>query len=255
VSKMFDSLKRAEAERRKKASQRREEEAPEQAPDAPVQTPLVLAGSLPEGFAREIGVLRNSIDSALKGRERKALLFTSSTLAEGATTIAVNYAKLLAMQGSEKILLCEMNARAPSFSRLFSIDPEPGINDVLSGKSDLSAVIHDLDDYRLAVAPIGTADFASMQLHLSTQFPRLLQQALNEYTTVIFDAPAISVSPETAPMSAFVDGVVLVVQAGKTKREVIQQSINAISQQEGKVLGVILNRKKYYIPGFLYKRV
>jgi Mrp family chromosome partitioning ATPase len=56
-------------------------------------------------------------------------------------------------------------------------------------------------------------------------------------------------------MCAYVDGVVMVVQAGKTKREVVQRSMDAIARYEGNILGVILNRKKYYIPGFLYKRI
>lgn len=255
MSKIFDSLKRAEEERRKNAARQERGTAEEPVPGAPTLTPLVTAGSLPESFAREIGVLRNSLESALKGKDRRAVLFTSSSMSEGVTTIAVNYAKLVAMQGREKVLLCELNARRPSFAKLFSIEPEPGIGSVLSGKNPLATVVRSIESFNLSVAPIGSMDLAAMQVHFSTRFPALLQEAFSAYTMVVFDAPAMSISPETAPMATFVDGVVIVVREGKTKREVIQRSINAIQQQEGKILGVILNRKKYYIPEFLYKRV
>ena len=56
-------------------------------------------------------------------------------------------------------------------------------------------------------------------------------------------------------MTAFVDGVVLVVQAERTKREVVQRSMESIANFQGNILGVVLNRKKYYIPEFLYRRV
>ncbi|MBI4721140.1 MAG: CpsD/CapB family tyrosine-protein kinase [Chitinivibrionia bacterium] len=254
MSKIFDSLKRAEEERRTKASQHTVADERDSAA-VPERPPGTTDGSISTEFARELGVLQNSLNSALKGKARKTLLFTSSAREEGATTLAVNYAKMVAMQGQETVLLCEMNARYPALAGLFSIDGSRGISDVLSGRQPLSAVVHRISEYGLSVAPIGTQDPASIQLLLSRMFPRLLEQALAAYSMVILDAPAITMAPETAPMAPFVDGVVLVVQTGRTKREVIQRSINAISQQDGKVLGIILNRKKYYIPEFLYKRV
>lgn len=254
MSKIFDSLKRAEEARRKIASQKEPVEVAEELSSPPGRAPLTAGGALPKGLAQEIGVLRNSLESALKGKDRRTVLFTSAVMSEGTTTIAVNYAKLIALQGSEKVLLCEMNARNPSLARLFSIDPEPGIGSVFSGNNTLSSVVRNLDAYNLSVATIGTMDLTDMQVNLSTRFPALLQEAFSAYTTIVFDAPAVSVASETAPMSAFVDGVVIVVEVGKTKREVVERSINVIHQQEGTVLGVILNRKKYYIPEFLYKR-
>jgi Mrp family chromosome partitioning ATPase len=72
---------------------------------------------------------------------------------------------------------------------------------------------------------------------------------------VLVDAPPIVGSPEAPPMAAIVDGVVLVVKSGKTKREVVQRSLDMIAQFDGNVLGVVLNRKKYYIPDFIYRRL
>jgi Mrp family chromosome partitioning ATPase len=52
-----------------------------------------------------------------------------------------------------------------------------------------------------------------------------------------------------------VDGVVLVVHCGRTKRETVERSIKQVQQFRGKVLGVVLNRKRYYIPDFIYRRL
>jgi capsular exopolysaccharide synthesis family protein len=253
MSKMFDALRRAEEQRRKRAVERKEKyEAGAEPPGMPLDVPL---DSLPDNFLREIGMLRNSIESALKGKEKESLLFTSSTRREGSTTISINYAKLLAMQKREKVLLCEMNARNPAFAEKLSLSDGAGISDVFTGRKTISSVIQYLENFNLYVAHIGKPEPATIQLHLATVFPKLIEDAFKEYDMVVFDAPPITISPESPPMSTFVDGVVLVVQAGKTKREVVQRSMNAISQLNGNILGVILNRKKYYIPEFLYKRV
>jgi Mrp family chromosome partitioning ATPase len=94
-----------------------------------------------------------------------------------------------------------------------------------------------------------------IQLHLNAVFPRMLEEALKTYDTVVIDAPPVISAPETPPMAGFVDGVVLVVQAGKTKREVVLRALQSLANFKGRVLGVVLNRKRYYIPEFIYKRI
>ena len=56
-------------------------------------------------------------------------------------------------------------------------------------------------------------------------------------------------------MTAAMDGIVLVVQCERTKREIVQRALGMIGQFNGKVLGIVLNRKKYYIPEFIYRRL
>jgi len=182
-------------------------------------------------------------------------VFTSAVSGEGATTIGSNFARLLALQGGGRVLLCEMNARNPIFKNLFTLNNDLGITDFFSGERNLPSIVHSTREANLDVIPIGKEDPALIQIHLQNVFPELVRQAAAIYETVIFDAPAIVSSPETAPMVSQVDGVVLVVHSGKTKREVVQRSIETIHRSDGNVLGIILNRKKYYIPEFLYKRI
>ncbi len=82
-----------------------------------------------------------------------------------------------------------------------------------------------------------------------------MTEARSTYGTVIIDAPPVIGSPEALSMTAAVDGVIVVAQCEKTKREIVRRSLNMITQFGGNTLGVVLNRKKYYIPGFIYKRI
>jgi len=272
MSKMFDALRRAEAERRRKA----ESEAPETQPDvvrsnraAPSPQPTqqrtgpVLAPSaresgvraLPDDFVRELGILRNSIDTALRGRQKRSIMFTSSAHEEGTTTLALNFAAVVASQGHGRVLLVEVNARRPSLYWRLGLSANDGVTDYFESNRTLASVVQPVEMLGIDVIHIGQRDPAKIQLHLEKSFPELIQEALRTYDTVVVDAPPTVLSPETPPMTASVDGVVLVVQCERTKREIVQRSLGMIAQFQGKVLGTVLNRKKYYIPEFIYRRL
>lgn len=105
------------------------------------------------------------------------------------------------------------------------------------------------------VIHVGEHEPTKIQLYLDRVFPKLLEAARRRYDTILVDAPPVVGSPETPPLSSFVDGVVIVIQCGRTKREVVRRSLNMIEQFEGKVIGLVLNRKKYFIPDFIYRRI
>jgi Mrp family chromosome partitioning ATPase len=256
---MFDSLRRAEAARKRKLS----ESPPE--PDKPTIVPTpqlepvpsgaVQLDGLPEGFLRELGILKNALESAVGKTDKRTLMFVSSTEGEGTTTIASNFARLLSLQSQEKVLLIEMNARRPSLYWKFGLDSNLGVAHYLEGKENLDAIVQPTAQGSFDIIHVGESDPIKIQVHLDRMFPSLLQSARQKYDTILIDASPVIGSPETPPLSAHADGVVVVVHCGKTKREIVQRSLGLIGQFNGNVLGVVLNRKKYYIPEFIYRRI
>jgi Mrp family chromosome partitioning ATPase len=259
VSKMFDSLRRAEAARKRKLA------GPSPVPDKPtidpspalepvIPDPVQISG-FPEGFLRELGILKNSLESALGKSGKRSILFAGSVRGEGTTTLVASFAKVLSLQTREKILLVEMNGRRPTLQRKLGLQSTLGITHFLDGSRPLDAVVQGTPQGSFDVAQVGEHDPVKIQLHLSRMFPVLLDNAFQRYDVVLIDAPPIIGSPETPPMSGLTDGVVVVVHCGRTKREVVQRSLNMIGQFEANVLGLVLNRKKYYIPDFIYRRL
>ena len=258
MSKMFDSMRRAEDDRRKNAK-RSESPAKSAAPPVarePVQPARIRhTTEFSDELLRQLGMLRNAIEVELAGKTKRVILFTSSMPGEGTTTIAANFAKVLALQGNERVLVCEMNARRPAFSEVFSTNGESGITEYFASGNGLAQLVQRTEDDGLGVLHVGHQDATVIQLHLKQVFPRLLAEALKSFDTIIVDAPPVLSSPETPPMAEFVDGVVMVVHSGKTKREAVSRAIESIKNFNGKLLGVVLNRKRYYIPGFIYRRI
>lgn len=275
MSKMFDALRRAESERRRRndhtepAPQRVEAVSGrgEAATPAHRVEPLEFAPAFmpsphtngtdpfPGDMLRELGILRNAIESQLGQKRKRVIVFTSALHEEGVTTIASNYARLLALHGGERVLLLELNARRPALAARFGLSGHDGVTRYFTEHVSLATLVQPAAQGGFDVIHVGEANPTKLQVNLEGALPRILEEALKSHDTVIIDAPPIVLCPETPPITRHADGVVMVVLTGRTKREVVQRSINLVKQFDGRVLGVALNRKRYYIPEFLYRRL
>jgi Mrp family chromosome partitioning ATPase len=282
---MFDALRRAESERRRKqedstpsplesvespvretaappapmmpaAPRAPRREAPTPIMPAPITpTPADNSEAFPRELLRELGILRNSIEAKLEKKTGRVLMFTSAMHGEGVTSLALAYARLLAMQRDHRVILIELNARTPALAARLGLTAPEGVSHYFSQRRSLASLVSRPAGEAFDVVHVGVPDPTQIQINLERAFPHLVEEALRSYDTVIVDAPPVVVCPETPPLSPFVDGAVLVVHSGRTKRETVERSVKQIQQFQGRVLGVILNRKRYYIPFFIYKRL
>ena len=72
---------------------------------------------------------------------------------------------------------------------------------------------------------------------------------------VLIDCPSLKVSSDAATLAPIVDGVAVVVEAGRTRREQIHRSKKVVEQAGGNFLGFVLNQRRYPVPGWLYRRL
>jgi hypothetical protein len=75
------------------------------------------------------------------------------------------------------------------------------------------------------------------------------------YDWIVIDGPPVLESPDAATLGVVADGVVVVVQAGRTKRPVLTRSVDLMNRAGGRVLGMVLNRRRLEIPEFIYRRI
>jgi Mrp family chromosome partitioning ATPase len=75
------------------------------------------------------------------------------------------------------------------------------------------------------------------------------------FPNILIDCRSLKVSAEAAVLAASVDGVVVVVEAGRTRRDEIQNAQRTIEMAQGNFLGTILNKRRYPVPEWLYKRL
>jgi capsular exopolysaccharide synthesis family protein len=197
----------------------------------------------------------NLLHSADGSTPPRVIAVTSSRDGEGVSTVASNLALTLARKVNQRVLLVEANHLNPALHKTFGINLIPGLTDILAeGQGHLTGM-NSRRSSNLDVIQSGKGEISLYQLADSKEFSELLDLWKNEYSFVILDIPAIFQTRSTLRMSSRVDGVVLVVQAENAGYEVVKRALVQLGQAKAKVLGVVLNKRMFHIPEWLYRRI
>ena len=215
----------------------------------PMLTPLPLIGGvdLNEDAIRETMALRLNIEGLLSDRAVRAVMFSSAQSGEGTSTVALQFAQSLA-HGSARVLYVDANARHPvcfaeDSQRYAVLDPRVA-----------SPVMAGIMTPNLAAIP-ATEDASRAGLVAGSAIRSIVDASMGAFDWVIIDGPPVVESPDSAALAAQVDGVVLVVHAGRAKRPVVTRAVEMLRKSGGRVLGTVLNRRVHEIPGFIYRRI
>ena len=248
MGKTYEALERAEKEYGHRA--------PEAAPKPAAETPPPI--SLQETTHEKMDcyeALKINILSRHPGQAIKTILFSGTTHGVGASTTAINFATTLARNCRLKVLLIEANLRTPGLHTTFRIPPEGGLADIVSNGNQPAFYIKKVEPGNLSVVTAGSRLTGAVTLFESGRFNRFLSAVRAAFDYIILDGPPVPSFSEARVICAKVDGVVLVVEAGKTREQVAVRARKELEEAGGKVLGMVLNRRKYYIPDWIYKRL
>jgi capsular exopolysaccharide synthesis family protein len=183
------------------------------------------------------------------------ILVTSAVVGEGTSTVARNTALALARHEAEQVLLVDANIRKPAQHKAFGFEREVGLSDVLMGVAPLTSAIRDDDASDLSVMTAGSKVPSPAQLLTMSALQGILTGMLSLYDWVIIDGPALTAYPDSASIAAACGGAVLVIGAESTRSEVVEEAMRILEATEVDMLGAVLNRRRYHIPGFIYKRL
>ena len=195
---------------------------------------------LPEDLVRELTTLRIGLEAAVDDRSTRVIVFMSSQGGEGTSTIAAEFAILLASDPRSRTLLLEAHARRPSLAVRFGLDG--------------SAPARRGEGGTLAVFPV-TSEAQRRGLVTPTAIRDLLGSSAGAWDWVIIDGPPVLESPEATELATLASGVVIVVESGSTKRHVVTRAVDLLRKAGARVLGSVLNRRRLEIPEFIYRRI
>jgi non-specific protein-tyrosine kinase len=239
LSKIYEALKKAEEERERS---RWTGAAP--ATDAPPAAISSPADAVAEDYQR----LRASLISGMTPSALHTILVTAARHGEGATTVAIGLATALAKERETRVLLVEGNLRMPSFARLLPAPANGGLSDFISGQSSAEAVIARIEALNLSVIVAGATGRRSLDLE---QVAALLVRLRPQFDFIIIDAPPVNGYADAAILAPKVDGVILVVEADRTPVTEAEMAKRQLDKVDARILGVVLNRRRSYIPAFL----
>jgi len=171
----------------------------------------------------------------------RVLTVTSSVAAEGKSTAAVNLAVALA-ETSARVLLVDADLRRPSIAGLLGLEGAVGLTTVLLGQVDVADVVQDWGTTGLQVLTSGTCPPNPSELLSSVGMRRLLETLREQYDYVVVDSAPLLPVADGAILSGLVDGVVLLANVTKVRRQQLAESLRTLAQVRAPLLGVVLNQ-------------
>jgi capsular exopolysaccharide synthesis family protein len=183
----------------------------------------------------------------------QVLAITGSHHDEGASTVAANLARTLARPGDGSVLLIDADIRHPSVHQTFESRLSPGLSDILTNGQNIDGVIVPSPVQNLHILSAGTINGNLPEIFDSGKFTSLLNSIKKDYRHVVIDLPAVNEASWALRLAGLCDGVGLVVEAERSRWEVAQRTKELLEQSKAKIIGVIINKRRFYIPRWLYQ--
>lgn len=187
-------------------------------------------------------LLRTHVLHRTKKEHRNTLMVTGPLPNEGKSLTAVNLAIAISQKVGQTVLLVDGDLRNPSIHRYLDLPSGPGLTDFLtSGYPIADSLVHPEGLANLVVLPAGSATHESAELLSSPRMLELVRELKHFYPDryVLFDLPPLLYADSLA-FAPLVDGIIVVVESGKTPREEITHAMDLL--KEFPVLGFVLNK-------------
>ena len=175
----------------------------------------------------------------------KRIMVTSAFPGEGKSFCAINLAMSIAAERDHKVLLIDADVARPSIPRELGISAEVGLMDwLLDPKLDVADLVLSTNVDKLSILPAGRRHQQATELIASASMSRLLEQISSRFPDriCIFDSPPLLVTTEARTLASYMGQIVMVVEAGRTPRDVITEALSTVESCE--VVGLVLNKAK-----------
>ncbi len=195
----------------------------------------LIALADPESTAAEqYRILLSRIDRAASARPLRTVAITSCARGEGRTVTAGNLAITAAREGRDALLV-ECDLRRPTVGALFELPPGPGLAEVVEGRAELPQALARVGG--LTILPAGDANDLAAVLR-NPRLASTFETLRSSFSFIVLDLPPALALSDAGRLASTADGIVLVVRAGETPRDVVRMAIDALPER---LLGIVLN--------------
>jgi protein-tyrosine kinase len=204
--------------------------------------PKMVVVTAPDSYeAENFKLLRAQIMFAKDRKRPRTIMVTSAMPADGKTFVAANLAASIALGIDEYVLLVDCDLRRPNMHEMFGFPRSNGLHEHLAKGMELPDLIIKTKIDKLSLLPAGHPPHNPSELLASSAMVSFLEEIRGRYDDriIILDTAPSQVLAEANVLSNFVDGIVFVVRAEKTPKELIRKAISALGKE--KIMGVVFN--------------
>ncbi|GJL50472.1 hypothetical protein [Candidatus Nitrospira salsa] len=250
MSKIYDALQIAHGERLTAAKNQK---------DAPtVFLPPLVTQDSQSSFPRlyqnsELLALSQNIAARLPDPNKNVIQFIGSRRGEGTSTLVRELAMASSQQGNKPVLLIEADHLSPCQYQAFGVKSKPPVDQLLEGNHNLDGVISQVGELNLFLATLSSKIQSSLARRSFFGPTDMWKAVRDQFSLILIDSSPASATADSFAICGTVDGIVLVVEAEKTRSVVANNVKDQILMREGNLLGIVFTKQRLYIPECLYK--
>jgi Mrp family chromosome partitioning ATPase len=249
MSKIYKALARAEAERGSEPLQsfRASHMLVPEAHDGPHQ-------DMPERV-EEYEKLKVMLTLEASRSGLKSVMLVSALGGEGVSTVTLGLSATMAEGSRQGILLMDLNSATPDLAGRLGLVPGNGLGELLAKEATRAEAIVESPVPRLFFLGHGKASADFSQPGSLTLFEEILKGFRPDFDFLVLDGGSLQTCHDLLLIASRVDAIILVVQAERTSPETIRQASTQLRAAGANVLGVVLNRRREYLPNFLSRKL
>lgn len=203
------------------------------------------------GNINELTSIDGLLTKAAHNKKIKTIYVTSCQPDEGKTIAAISMAYTLAEGVHSKVLLVDGNFISPNIHIAFNLNHSSGLCDIFREPNVSKILLMDTEFNNLKVLPNGEPLSKLFNIFRNKIFIEVFHSWIQTFDYVIFDGISMSDLSDISSVTRHFDGIALVIECERTRREALQEIKNKIEKDNGNILGVVLNKRRAYIPKIL----
>jgi len=201
-------------------------------------------------LAEQYKVLRTNLYSLSPQEPFKTIIITSSQAQEGKTVTSCNLSYALSLDTEKKIILLDADFRRPSIHKIFDIPRKPGFTNVLNGELSIDQLIKKPTVNNLYVIPSGSIVTNTAELLSSAKIKEIINYLKSKFDYIIIDSPPVINVTDSSILGSLCDCVLLLVKAGATPKNMIEEAYTMLRHAQAKPKACILTHTS--IPTYYY---
>ncbi len=215
---------------------------------------LVTEARPRSSMAESFRVVRTNLQFVTLDKPNQTLLVSSSVPEEGKTVFTANLAVSMAEIG-KRVVVVDADLRHGNMHKLFELPNNRGFSNLFAeDMPDVASLVCSTKVEGVKVLPCGSHAPNPSELLSSPRLDSIISELRKEADIVLFDSSPILVAADTTILAPKLDGVILLVEAGKTRPEVFAEAKDVLSKGNANILGVVLNKVKISGAGGYYYR-
>jgi Mrp family chromosome partitioning ATPase len=201
---------------------------------------------------QEMITLYQTITASLPDLEHRTVLLIGSRSNEGTSTVARQLARTVSLRIEKDVLLIDLDRSRPDLHIYSGLKHESSAGDSCR---EIKEPLCQVEETKLFVMPLFKQTVATPKTLESAKSSGFWDPLKNRFDLIIVDSPPASAFPDGLGIVSRVDGVILVTEAEKTRWQAALRTKEQIISHGGRVLGTVFNKRRYYIPQFIYNHL